>query len=127
MLVPQSRSSGHDIHCETTPLKRYTGKQKIIVRSSAEAELYAAVLGASESKGIASLLMDLGHEMKPGLATDAKATERTLHRQGIGKLKQIDVGHTCGCKMKSDPRGCECEESRVRKTLQISVPNRSNQ
>ena len=27
--------------------------------------------------------------------------------------------HICACKMKSDPRGCECEESRVRKTIQI--------
>ena len=49
-------------------LKAYTRKQKIIARSSAEAELYAAALGASESKGIVSL-------------------------QGIGKLKHIDVAY----------------------------------
>ena len=40
-------------------LKAYTRKQKIIARSSAEVELYAAALGASESKGIVSLLRDL--------------------------------------------------------------------
>ena len=57
----------------------------------AEAELDAAALGASESKGIASLLKDLGYEMKPVLAIDAKATEHILHRQGIGKLKHTDV------------------------------------
>ena len=33
-------------------LKAYTRKQKIIARSSAEAELYAAALGASEAKGV---------------------------------------------------------------------------
>ena len=32
-------------------LKAYTRKQKIIARSSAEAGLYAAALGASEAKG----------------------------------------------------------------------------
>ena len=74
-------------------LKAYTRKQKIIARSSAEAELYAAALGASESKGIVSLLRDLGYEKKPVLAIDAKATEHILHRQGIGKLKHIDVAY----------------------------------
>ena len=53
-------------------LKAYTRKQKIIAKSSAEAELYAAALGTSESKGIVSLLKDLGYELKPVLATDAR-------------------------------------------------------
>ena len=70
-------------------LKAYTRKQKIIARSSAEAELYAAALGASESKGIASLLKDLGYEMKPVSAIDAEATKHILHRQGIGKLTYL--------------------------------------
>ena len=67
-------------------LKANTRKQNIIARRSAEAELYATALGASESKGIVS-----GYEIKPVLAIDAKATEHILHRQGIGKLKHIDV------------------------------------
>ena len=62
-------------------------------RSSAEAELYAAALGASELKGIISLMRDLGYEKNPVLAIDAKATEHILHRQGIGKLKHIDVAY----------------------------------
>ena len=49
-------------------LKANTCKQKIIARNSAEAELYAAALGASESKGIVSLLKDRCNEMKPVLA-----------------------------------------------------------
>ena len=72
-------------------LKAYTRKQKIIARSSAEAELYAAALGASESKGSVSLLKDLGYEMKPVLAIDAKS--HILHRQGIVKLNHIDVAY----------------------------------
>ena len=31
------------------------------------------------------------YELKPVLAIVAKATEHILHRQGIGKLKHIDV------------------------------------
>ena len=74
-------------------LKAYTRKQTIIARRSAEAELYAAALAVSVSKGIASLLKDLSFEMKPVLANDAKATGHILHRQGIGKLKHIDVAY----------------------------------
>ena len=44
-------------------------------------------------KGIVSLLRDLGYEKNPVLAIDAKATEHILHRQGIGKLKHIDVAY----------------------------------
>ena len=62
-------------------------------RSSAEADLYAAALGASESKGMVSLWKDLGYEMKPALAIDAKATEHFFHRQGLGRLKHIDVAY----------------------------------
>ena len=65
-------------------LKAYTRKQKIITRSSAEAELYAAALGASGSKGIVSLLRDLECKKNPVLAIDAKTTEYILHRQGTG-------------------------------------------
>ena len=74
-------------------LKAYARKQKNIARNSAEAELYAAALGVSGSRGIVSLLKDLGHEMKPVLAIDAKAIEHILHRQGIGRLKHIDVAY----------------------------------
>ena len=74
-------------------LKAYSRKQQSIARSSAEAELYAAALEVSESKGIVSLLENLGHEMKPVLAIDAKATEHILHRQGIGRVKHTDVAY----------------------------------
>ena len=83
---------GHsDVRC--TRLEGVHEKTEIIARSSAEAELYAAALGASEVKGIVSLLKDLGYEKRPVLAIDAKATEHILRRQGIGKLKHIDVAY----------------------------------
>ena len=74
-------------------LKAHTRKQHIVARSSAEGELYAVALEASESKGIVSLLKDLGYEMKPLLAIDAKATKHILLTRGIGILKHIDVAY----------------------------------
>ena len=74
-------------------MKAYTRKQKVIAKSSAEAELYAAALGASEAKGVQSMMCDLGFAVKPVLNIDAKATERILHRQGIGKPKHMDLAY----------------------------------
>ena len=67
-------SSAGVIQLGNHTLKADTRKQKIIAKSSADAELYAAALGASESKGIASLLKDLDCELKPVLAIDAAPT-----------------------------------------------------
>ena len=74
-------------------LKAYTRKQKIIAGSSAEAELYAAALAASEAEGIESMMIDLGFAVEPVLITDAKAAEHILHRHGIERMKHIDVAH----------------------------------
>ena len=70
-----------------------TRKEQIIARHGAEAELYAAALGVSELKGIVSFLKDLGYEMKPVLASDAKVTEHILHRQGIGRLTHVAAAY----------------------------------
>ena len=102
-------SSAGVILTSSDMLKAYTRKQQIIARSSAESEVYAAALGASESKEIVSLLCDLFYEMQPVLAIDAKATEHVLHRQGIGRFKHVRL---------------RCAESGVRRTWQISAPRR---
>ena len=86
-------------------MKAHTRKQKVIAKGSAEAELHAAALGASEAKGVQSMMRDLVFAVKPVLNIDAEATEHILHWQGIGKLKHID----------SDHRDCECTESGVKK------------
>ena len=52
----------------------YTRKQKIIARSSAEAKLYAAALGASEPKSVESMMRDLGFAVMPVLKQ-----ENTFH------------------------------------------------
>ena len=74
-------------------LKAYTGKQEIITRSSAEAGLYAAALGALEAKGVHSMMCDSGFAVIQALIIGAKATEHIFHRHGIGKMEHIDVAH----------------------------------
>ena len=75
--------------------KAYTRKQKIIARSSAETKLNAAALGASEAKGVESMMCDLGFAVKPVLIIDAKATERILLRHELCKMTHIGVAHLC--------------------------------
>ena len=55
--------------------------------------------------------------MKPVLAIDTKATEHITHRQGIGRLKHINVAHLW---MQDEirSRGCVYAGSRVKKMLQ---------
>ena len=55
-------------------MKAYTRKQKVISRSSVEAEQHAAALGASEAKGVETMMRDFGFAVQPALVTDAKAT-----------------------------------------------------
>ena len=89
----QKSSSAGVLILEGHILEAYTRKQKVIAKSSAEAELYAAVLGASEATGVQSLMRDLGFAVKAVLNIDTKATEHILHRHGIGKLKHTDVAY----------------------------------
>ena len=112
-IIKRRRDTARQPHPERTHTQAKDDREK--QRTS---ELYAAAVGASESRGIVSLLKDLGYEIKPVLAIDAKATEHILHRQGTGRLKHIDVAY-CGDKMKSHPKACEYAESRARNTLQI--------
>ena len=74
------------------------GGHTMKAKSRAEAELYAAALEASEAKGVQSMMRDLGFAVKPVLNIDAKAKEHILHRQGIGKLKHIDVASYLGAR-----------------------------
>ena len=61
-----------------------------------------------------SLLKDLGYEMKPVLAIDAKATEHILHRQGSGRLKFLNVAFVW---VQDEVRSKRLRGRRVRKKL----------
>ena len=77
-------------HC----LKFWSKTQASIALSTAEAELVALVKGVCETKGIASVMKDLtGKETGViNTYTDASAAIGMVQRNGLGKVRHIDVG-----------------------------------
>ena len=74
-------------HC----VKTWSKTQAIIAKSSAESELYAVVRGACEGLGIVSLMKDFGKEAKIRLHIDSSAAKGILERQGLHKVRHLDV------------------------------------
>ena len=74
-------------HC----IKSWSKTQAVIAKSSAESELYSVVKGATEGLGLTTLCQDMGLEVKVKLNLDAAAAKGILERQGIAKVRHIDV------------------------------------
>jgi cbb3-type cytochrome oxidase subunit 1 len=58
-------------------IKAWSVTQKIVARSSGEAELYAAVRGASEALGLRSMARELGWSWTIRMWTDSSACKGT--------------------------------------------------
>ena len=76
---------GH--HC----IKAWSKTQSVIAKSYAESELYSVVKGATEGLGLSTLCKDMGADMGIKLNLDAAAAKGILERQGIAKVRHIDV------------------------------------
>ena len=74
-------------HC----IKAWSKTQAIVAKSSAEAELYAVIRGATEALGMATLYHDFGQEVKLQMHIDALAAKGIIERQGLSKVRHIDV------------------------------------
>jgi hypothetical protein len=74
-------------HC----IKAWAKTQSVVAKSSAESELYSVVKGATEGLGLITLCKDLGAEVGAKLNLDATAAKGILERQGISKVRHIDV------------------------------------
>ena len=74
-------------HC----LKSWAKTQAVIAKSSAEAELYAVVRGATEGLGMLTLFGDLGQQARLQLHLDASAAKSIIERRGLSKVRHIDV------------------------------------
>ena len=72
-------------------LKSWSKRQQVIALSSAEAELYAATRAASEAIGMASMLHELGHDVKINLLIDSTSAIALAHRDGLGRAKHIAI------------------------------------
>ena len=86
-------SSGGGIRIGKHIIKTWARTQATMATSSGEAELYAAIKGSCEVLGVQSLAKDFGKIMKSELRVDAKATIGILHRQGLGRMRHVEVGH----------------------------------
>ena len=74
-------------HC----LKTWSKTQAIIAKSSAEAELYGVVRGATESLGMCTFMADLGRKVLIRMNIDAAAAKGIIERRGLSKVRHIDV------------------------------------
>ena len=65
--------------------------QKAIATSSGESELYAMSIGAAEALGLRELLTDIGLPTTVRLRCDSTAAMGTASRQGLGRMKHVQV------------------------------------
>ena len=72
-------------------IKSWSTTQHCIAMSSGEAELYALVKGAAQTRGLMSMLADFGRVVTAEVCTDASAAIGMAHRQGLGKTRHVDV------------------------------------
>ena len=74
-------------HC----IKAWSKTQAVVAKSSAEAELYGVVRGATEGLGMLTLVKDLGGDMRMQVHLDAAAVKSIIERRGLSKIRHIDV------------------------------------
>ena len=74
-------------------LKTWSTMQAVRVVSSAEAEYYAALKSASMALGLRSMAADLGENVKTVLRSDSSAALGVIGRQGLGKLRRLEIGY----------------------------------
>jgi hypothetical protein len=77
----------HGKHCINT----WSTTQKTRATSSAEAEFYARVEGASRGLGLKSLAADLGSSFEITIYSDASAGRSLAFRKGLGKVRHIET------------------------------------
>ena len=88
-------TSGGVIMVGTHLIKSWAKTQATIARSSAEFELYGIVRGTCEVLGFISLAEDLGAEVFARLRMDATAAQGIIDRQGLSKVRHLDVNVLC--------------------------------
>ena len=84
-------TSGGTIMLGSHCLKTWSKTQAIVAKSSAEAELYGVVRGATEALGMSTLIKDLGSEVGVQMHVDATAAKGIIERQGLSKVRHIDT------------------------------------
>ena len=90
-LASRKSTSGgvvmHGAHC----LRTWASTQAVRATSSAEAEFYAIVEGASRGLGIKSLARDLDSELQIIMHSDASAGRSMAFRKGLGRVRHLET------------------------------------
>ena len=89
--VSRKSTSGGAMCIGTHTIKTWSSTQQVIALSSGEAELYALVRGASQTKGLISVMGDFGFNLEAIVFSDASAAIGIAHRRGLGKTRHIQV------------------------------------
>ena len=76
-------------HC----LKTWSSTQGAVALSSAEAEFYAMIEATTRAKGIVSVMLEMGFNISEPihLFTDSSAAKSFVSRQGLGKMKHLEI------------------------------------
>ena len=72
-------------------VKTWATTQSVVAMSSGESELYSMTKGAANALGLIALAADFGFQRSGKVHTDASATLGIVRRQGLGKLRHINV------------------------------------
>ena len=72
-------------------LKSWSSTQATITLSSGEAELHGVVKAGANGLGMLALMSDLGVKLYLVIWTDSTATQGICGRQGLGKVRHLDV------------------------------------
>ena len=90
-LKTRKSTSGACIYHGEHLIRSYAKTQSLISLSSAEAELYATTMAASEALGVKSMMADFGLACTPHLFVDASAAIGICQRKGLGKVRHLDT------------------------------------
>ena len=72
-------------------IKSWSSTQQVMALSSGEAELYGMLKGATQTKGLFSMMADFGEKVAATVCSHASAAIGIAHRQGLGKTRHIEV------------------------------------
>ena len=72
-------------------IKSWSSAQQVMALSSGKAELYGMLKGATQTKGLISMMADFGEKVVATVCSDASAAIGIAHRLGLGKTRHIEV------------------------------------
>ena len=84
-------TSGGGIKIGWHAIKTWSSTQATVALSSAEAELYSMTKGAAQTLGVMALAQDFGRKLSAKVHSDASAALGIVARQGLGKMRHLDV------------------------------------